>query len=150
MTYEERYTFSSLMTVLIESERKLGELYEIASSEADDAKVKFLLSDSEKNSSTRIEKMQRARVESVVEMALEPLSGLELGELLTRIRATLQSDRMSNLEKVTNLERALSELYARASPKVAQISADTSELLMALSRESMERLCELEHYVTLA
>ena len=44
------------------------------------------------------------------------------------------------------LELAVSELCARTSPRIMQTSPDTGELLLDLSRESVERRHELERY----
>lgn len=148
MTDEERYTFSSLMTLLIESERKLHQLYETTAEETSHAKLKSFLSDSGKNSLKRMKMMQRAHVENVMEMMLEPLTGLNLAGLLATIDTTVENTRVSNIEKTVILERTMSELYASTSPKIVQISTETSELLMALSRQSMELLHELEQYIT--
>ena len=146
MTDEERYTFSSLMTLLIETEEKLGQLYEAMAKTTDHPKLKFLLSDCHKNSLKRMETMRRARVESVVEMTLQPITGLRFTEPMAKIRAAIESKSVS-IEKAMTIERALSELYSMVSPKIMQISADTGELLLTLSRESTERFHELEQYV---
>jgi len=145
---EERYTFSSLMTLLIDSQRKLKDLYERTSKETDDASLKSLLSQLGRRSSVRIDKIQRARIESVVEIALEPVTGLKLSTTLARITSTIGDQSTSSLEKLATLENAVSELYAKASPKIAQISADTSELLSALSRESLERSNEITKFLS--
>lgn len=147
MTDEERYTFSSLMTLLIETEGKLGELYETMVKTTDEPKLKSLLSDYHKNSLKRMEMMRRARVESVVEITLQSITSLKLTEPMAKIHAAIEGESLSGLEKAITLERAVSELYGMVSPKIMQTSADTGELLVALSRESMERLHELEHYV---
>lgn len=149
MTDEERYTFSSLMTLLIETEGKLKQLYEAMANGADNLKLKSLLSDYGKSTLKRMEMMQRARVESVVEIALEPITTLKLAEPMAKINAAIESESPSDLEKVMTLERIISELYVLASPKIMRTSAETGELLMALSRESMERLFELRQYVGL-
>jgi len=144
---EERYTFGSLMAVLIESERKLKELYERAAEGISGAEVKSVVSEYGRNCSKRMEAMWKARVETVVEMALEPITSPKFAELLGIINSTIQSVRVSNLEKLRTLERVVSELYAEASPKITQISAETGELLAALSRESAEHARELERYL---
>ena len=144
---EERYTFGSLMAVLIESEGKLKEFYERAAEGISRAELKSLFSEYGKNCSKRMEAMRKARVETVVEMALEPITSPKFAELLGRINSTIQSVRVSNLEKLKTVERTVSELYAEASPKITQISAETAELLAALSRESAEHARELERYL---
>jgi len=144
---EERYTFGSLMAMLIESEGKLKELYERAAEGISRAEVKSVVSEYGRNCSKRMEAIWKARVETVVEMALEPITSPKFAELLGTINGTVQSVRVSNLEKLRTLERVISELYAEASPKITQISAETGELLAALSRESAEHARELERYL---
>jgi len=142
----DRYTFSSLMSLLIENESKLKELYERTGKEVSQERLKVFLAQSSKNSSKRMYLMQKARVERVVEITLEPITDLKLTDLTTLINHTIQNGNVSNLEKTMRLEMAVSELYARASPKIMQTSSDTGELLLDLSRESVERHHELEQY----
>ncbi len=144
---EERYTFSSLMTLLIESETKLEELYETTAQATKQPELKSLLSDFGKSSLKRMEMMRRARVESVVEIALEPITGLKLTELLAMINTSVQNRRVANIDKLMTVERTISDLYAGASSKIVRISADAGELLRTLSRESIQRLRQLEGYV---
>lgn len=147
MADAERYTFSSLMSLLIASEKKLHELYEIAGNETTEDNLKAFLSDSGKKSLMRMNLMQRARVERVVEITLEPITGLQLADLTAGINNAIENGNASPLEKTLRLERAMAELYTRTSPKIMQISSDTAELLLELSHESIERQHELEQYV---
>jgi len=143
---EERYTFSSLMTLLIESESRLQQLYEATAQTTRRPELKSLLSDFAKIGLKRIETMRRVRVESIVEMMLEPITGLKLSRLLTTTNITVQNEDVSNVEKLITLERMISDLYAKTSPKIVQISAEAGELLAALSRESAQRENALERY----
>ena len=147
MTDETKYTFGSLMRLLIENERKLEEHYERAAKAAGDPELRILLSNSSKIGLKRIERLRRARVETVVEIALEPITDLKLNDLLTSIDSTIGNTRISDLEKTQALERTISELYSRTSPKINQISAETGELLSSFADESKERLIELKPYV---
>ena len=147
MTDEERYNFSSLMNLLSEAESKLKQLYETLAKETGEPKLKSLLSDYDRNSSKRMEMMRRTRVESVVEFMLEPITGLKLAEPIAAIKAAIENQSLSGLEKAVTVERIISGLYATASPKIMSTSADAGELLARLSRESMERVHELEQYV---
>jgi hypothetical protein len=142
----DRYTFSSLMSLLIENESKLKGFYEETGGEVSQERLKSFLAESSKNSSKRMNLMQRARVERVVEMTLEPITGLKLADLITTINQTIQDRNLCNLEKTMRLELAVAKLYARASPRIMQTSSDTGELLLELSRESLERRHELEGY----
>jgi hypothetical protein len=141
---EERYTFSSLMTSLIGSETRLRGLYEATIEATDDAKLKVILAEFSKGCSKRLEMMQKARRESVVEMMLHPITGLKLRELASEIDKTSENTRIGGVGRLITLEEAVSELYARASPGIMEISADTGQLLQALSRDSMERKHRLE------
>jgi hypothetical protein len=144
---EERYTFSSLMGLLSEAESKLKQLYETLAKETDEPKLKSLLSEYLRNSSRRMEMMRRTRVESVVEFMLEPITGLKLSEPITAIKAAIEKQSLSSLEKAVTVEGIISELYGRASPKIMPTSSDAGELLARLSRESMERVHELGQYI---
>jgi len=144
---EERYTFSSLMSLLSEAESKLKQLYETLAKEIGEPKLKSLLSDYDRNSSRRMEMMRRTRVESVVEFMLEPITGLKLSEPISAINTTIEKQSLSGLEKAVTVERIISELYAAASPKIMSTSSDAGELLARLSRESMERVHELEEHI---
>jgi hypothetical protein len=144
---EERYTFSSLMSLLSEAEGKLKLLYETLAKEIDEPKLRFLLSDYNRNSSRRMEMMRRARVESIVEFMLEPITGLKLSEPIAAIKTAIENQSLSSLEKAVTVERIISDLYSRASAKIMPTSAAAGELLARLSRESMERVHELEQCV---
>jgi hypothetical protein len=144
---EERYTFSSLMSLLGEAEGKLKLLYETLAKEADEPKLRSLLSDYDRNSSRRMEMMRRARVESIVEFMLEPITGLKLSEPIAAIKTAVEDQSLSRFEKAVTVERIISDLYGRASAKIMPTSADAGELLARLSRESMERVHELEQCV---
>jgi len=147
LTDEERYNFSSLMSLLSEAEGKLKQLYETLTKETSEPKLKSLLSDHDRSSSKRLEMMRRTRVESVVEFMLEPITGLKLAEPISAIKTTIEKQSLSGLEKAVTVERIISELYAAASPKIMPTSSDAGELLARLSRESIERVHELEEHI---
>ena len=147
MTSDERYTFSSLMSLFIEIEDKLRQVYEAMVNEIDEPRLKSLVSDYDRICMKRMDRMRKVRTESVVEFMLEPITDLRLGEPVARITAAVQNTSLGKLEKAIALERAIYELYAVASPRIMRTSADAGELLATLSRESAERLLELEQYV---
>ena len=147
MAAAERYTFSSLMSLLIESERKLKGLYEETLRETDEEKLKLFISETCKQNSKRVELMQKARIERVVEMTLEPITDLELTDLITRITNIVESRNVSNVQKTMRMEKTISELYVKVAPKIMGISSDTGDLILALSHESNDRQKILEQYV---
>ena len=147
MATAERFTFSSLMSLLIESEKKLKGLYEVSLNEISQEKLKRFILEAGKHSSKRIDLMQRARVERVVEMTLEPITDLELTDLITRITNIVESRNVSNVQKTMRMEKTISELYVKVAPKIMGISSDTGDLILALSHESNDRQKILEQYV---
>ena len=146
MTDEERYNFSSLMSLLSEAESILKQLYETLVKETSEPKLKSLLSDYHNNCSKRIEMIRRTRVESVVEFMLAPITGLKLAEPMAAIKTTIENVTRSGVGKAAAVERIISELYAAASPKIMSTSSDAGELLARLSRESVEKAHELEQH----
>jgi hypothetical protein len=141
---EERYTFSSLMTMLSEAESELKRLHEIAEREISEPHLRSLMSEYTRKDSIRMEMMRRTRVESVVEIMLEPITSLKLTEPIAAIKTAIENQSLGTLEKVVTVEKAISEIYSNASPKIMPASADAGELLARLSRESAERVHELE------
>lgn len=147
MTDEERYTFSAVMSLLSEAENKLKQLYEALAKETDEPKLKSVLSDHDRDGSKRIEMMNRTRIESVVEFMLEPITGLKLAESISAIKTAIENQPLSGVEKAISVEKIIAALYDKASTRIMPTSADAGELLERLSRESIERACELEKYV---
>jgi hypothetical protein len=120
------------------------EFYKVAAEETAQANLKSLFhSFSEKNREHK-DRMERARRETVIEMALEPLTGLKLNEHLAQIDAIVNRDNMNSVEKAIALERIMQKIYNQASLKVMNRSADTGDLLSRLCQESMDRESMLE------
>lgn len=139
----ERYTFSSLITSLIGMEGRIKEFYEAKAATTERPDLKSLLGEFANSNSRRMEMIRRTRIESVVEMTLEPIAGLKLAEPLAEINSTIRDERIADMEKLSNLERIVSDIYVRASAKIMTMSAETSQLLETLARQSMERVAEL-------
>jgi len=141
-----RYTFSSLMSLLIQTEAKMKEFYARVGKEIGEEETRLYFEQLAKYSSRRIDLMQKARVERVMEMTLEPITDLNLTDLITRFNDIIQDRNIRPLEKAARLEKTVSEVYTRTSPKIMQTSPDAGELLLELSHESLERKNQLEKY----
>jgi hypothetical protein len=142
----ERYTFSSLISSLIGMERRVKEFYQVTAVATERPDLKSLLSEFADNNSRRMEMMRKTRTESVVEMTLEPIAGLKLAGPLAEIDSAIRDERTADLEKLANLERTVSDVYTRASAKIRTMSAETSQLLETLARQSIERVNELDRF----
>jgi len=143
LTEDERYTFSSLITLLIECESTLHQYYLDASTATSDPQLATALANFAKSIARSVDSMQRARVETVVEIALEPITNLRLSDLMSSIDR-VEIGRTGYGETLMALEGVVSQLYRQASPKLASMSAEIGELLLRLSRDSDERVRELE------
>jgi len=141
---DERYTFSSLMSLLIECENKLQKYYLTASAATSDSQLATVLADFAKSISRSVASMQRARVETVVEMTLEPISNLKIADQISSINRGIEIGKAGYVQALTPLEGAVSQLYLQVSPKLASMSAETGELLLKLAREGNERVNALE------
>ena len=126
------------MTMLMDNQGRLKRLYDAAAKEHQEANLKSQLMHFIESIVKQTDVMRRTRMQSVVEMTLEPISELDLSDLLARLAAT-ENEKASSLKKIVDFERGLSELYARCSPRVAQMSADATQLLTELSLECTER-----------
>jgi len=140
----DRYTFSALISLLIQCENKLQAFYQGEAEKTKSAELKSLFQDfSEKNKEHK-DKMEKTRRETLVEMALEPITGLNLNEHLTQIESIIKKNNMDSVEKTLVLEEVMQKLYSAASVKVMNASAETGELLRKLSEESVDRRFMME------
>jgi rubrerythrin len=146
MDERERYTFSSLISSLIGMERRVKEFYQVTAVATERPDLKSLFGEFADNNSRRMEMMRKTRTESVVEMTLEPIAGLKLAEPLAEIDSAIRDERIADIEKLANLERTVSDVYTRASAKIRTMSAETSQLLETLARQSIERVNELDRF----
>jgi len=134
------------MSLLIQTEGKLTEYYERTGKGTRDEKLRAFFTQLAKYSSSRINLIQKVRVERVMELTLEPITDLNLTDLIATFDDAVRDENIPPLEMACRLEKTISKLYARASPRIMQASPDTGELLLELSRENLERGRELEQY----
>jgi len=140
----ERYTFAALISFLMQCENKLKEFYEAAAQKTDQTKLKSLFHTFSEQNLEHKGKMEKARRETLVEMALEPITGLRLNDCVAQIDAIIKNDNMNSVEKAVILEKVMQKLYSEASSKVMNASADTGELLSRLFQESVDRRLMME------
>lgn len=143
---EEKYTFSSLISYILNLENRAAEFYKSIARKVKSKELSlFLLSLSERYL-RNAELISRKRRETVIEMALEPISGLNLNSYTIQINNTISSESIDNLDKAIQLNKILEVLYSEASSKIASMSPDTSELLSRLSREKNVERKKLEEF----
>jgi hypothetical protein len=126
------------MSVLIDSQSKLKRFYDEAAAKTDQLKLKSHLLENSNIVLKQTDMMRRVRMQSVVEIALEPINGSKLNDVLERLHVA-EKNAADHLDKVAVYEKALSELYVRCSSLIEQMSADTSRLLLELSQKCVER-----------
>jgi len=136
---EDRYTFSQVMSSLIELESMITEFYRASAERAKLGELREIFLAFEKANLKRRDSMGRVRRETVIEMSLEPITGVELSKYKFEVKRAIEDENLDDLQKALALEAIIQDLYGKASKKVAYVSADTSELLNRLAQESLER-----------
>jgi hypothetical protein len=130
------------MTILIDSHVKLKRLYDATAEETTQAHLKSQLLEFRNRISRQVDRMHRTRMQSVVEISLEPIRDLDLNDLLERL-TVIEDSESDPLEKVIIYERNLAELCGKCSPRIEKMSADASQLLSELSQGCIERADQL-------
>lgn len=130
------YTFSSLITRLLQIEHGISELY---SSQCLPESAFSSYLQEYKDMSTRLE---RARTESVTEFTLEPIPSSGIDEIILNIESVVHDDSLSITQKLIRSEKLNAELLKHASALVAAISAEANQLLRGAYRKA-ERRSEL-------
>ncbi|MEM2902387.1 MAG: hypothetical protein QXO32_06635 [Candidatus Bathyarchaeia archaeon] len=138
----EKYTFSQVISALIEVERGVAQFYEHLAKEVKDKALRETLSQTIRESIGRVESLNRVRQLTVTEFSLEPITGLNLEHYTVQINKMREGSQYS-LEKAAELEDALQKLYEEASATIIYASPDASELLAQFSRESQKRKLKL-------
>lgn len=139
MTSEDRYTFSQVVSSLTELETTMTQFYRASAERASYGKLREVFLTFEKANLKRRESLSRVRQGTVIEMSLEPITGLQLKEYEFHVKRKMEDRKLDDLQKAIALESITQDLYDKVSDKVASMSADTSELLRRLSQESSER-----------
>lgn len=143
MTSEDRYTFSQVVSTLVELQSVVAELYKASAESVESSDLRELLLTFAKSSQEGIESLTRVRRETVIEMSLEPITGLRLDDQRLSVKQIIADQNLDHRHKAIALEQIVQDLCNKTSEKVAYISADTSELLKRLSEESSNRKSRL-------
>jgi hypothetical protein len=134
------------MTILIDNHVKLQRLYDATAAETTQAHLKSQLLEFSNRISRKADHLRRARMQGVVEISLEPISDLDLNDLLERL-IVIENTESDPLEKVIIFERNLAELCRKCSPRIEKMSADAGQLLIELSQECTERADQLSQTI---
>jgi len=137
---EDRYTFSQVMSSLIELESMIVEFYRasVERSQASGSKEIFLTF--EKANQQRIGALDKVRRGTVIEMSLEPIMGLALEEHRFRVRRVIEDRNSGDRQKAIALEDIMQGIYRIASRKLEYVSAEAFDLLSKFSLESSRRM----------
>lgn len=125
------------MSVLIDSQGKLRQFYDDTAAKTTQPKLKSYLLENSNIVLKQTDMMRRVRMQSVVEIALGPINEPKLNDALERLHV---AERIEDpFDKLAIYEKTLSELYVRCASLIEQMSADTSQLLLELSQQCVER-----------
>jgi len=137
---EDRYTFSQVMSSLIELESMIAEFYRasVERSQASSSKEIFLTF--EKANQQQMSSLDKVRRETVIEMSLEPIMGLALEEHRLHVRRLIEDKNLGDPQKAMALEDIMQGIYREASRKLEYVSAEAFDLLNKFSLESSRRM----------
>jgi len=136
---EDRYTFSRVMSSLIELESMIAKFYRASAERFELSGSKEIFLAFERANQQRIDSLDRVRRETVVEMSLEPITGLGLGEHMLHVKRMIEGKSLGDTQKAMALEGVMKDIYRQASRKLEYVSAEACELLNKLSMESSRR-----------
>jgi len=139
---EERYTISSLLSRLIEIEDQVGDFY--TSSKVEDSGALsdyfYIFFREHKEIANKIETTKR---ETIVEFALEPISGVDIEKCLNEIEDTDLNEQITFLDKSIKIEEMIFQLYTNAAEKIAHMSGEASQLLLSSNKKAKKRIAIL-------
>jgi hypothetical protein len=82
----------------------------------------------------REELLNKARRETVIEMSLEPITGIRLTEYLTNVVNLIDNNSINDLNKLIEIVDLMYELYNNISKRVIYASVEASMLLENFSQ----------------
>lgn len=137
---EENYTFSQLISLLIKLEEEFSDRCVEKADRIEDPQMKKALRDLARVHRERVDALKKTSRETVIEMALEPMSFPSLTSRLEEMRRLLNS---SNLGRtLIDVEGMFENLYREVSSKIVRMSGDAALLLKSFSKES-QRMCKV-------
>ena len=137
---EERYTLSSLLREVLGIQGTLHNLYDrAAESDSDHPNFHAFSKEIEANR----ERIEEAKSEGVIELALEPIPGEKINSMLGSIQKLVPENGTADLENLKLIEGLISGLFDEAAKEIAPMSAEVSQLLLKASKQSRKRLDDL-------
>ncbi len=124
---DERYTFSSLLNKMMEVERVLHDIIMPLVKQSDtevSEKLLIFLDSTEK----RVSDIQWVKDFVVVEMTLEPITGLEIDSTLDNIRRIVEDNNLPLDNKLKEIIIIMARLYEEVAEKLRYISIEASDL----------------------
>jgi len=137
---EERYTLSSLLREVLGIQDALHQLYDRAA-ESDRNQPNFPTFSRE--IATNMEKIEEAKSEGVIELALEPIPGEKINGFLRKIQELVPKNGSSSIENLKLIEELSSGLFDEVAKEIAPMTAEVSQLLLKASKQSKKRLEDL-------
>jgi len=137
---EERYTLSSLLREVLGIQGTLHNLYDRAA-ESDNDHLNFHAFSKEIEENR--ERIEEAKSEGVIELALEPIPGEKINSMLGSIQKLVPENGTTDLENLKLIEGLISGLFDEAAKEIAPMSAEVSQLLLKASKQSRKRLDDL-------
>jgi len=139
---EERYTLSTLLREVRVIQDTLHNLY-VRAAESNNSNSNFHAFSEEIK--VNREKIEEAKSEGVIELALEPIPGEKINRMLGSIQKLVPENGTADLENLKLIEGLISGLFDEAAKEIAPMSAEVSQLLLKGSKLSRKRLDDLSN-----
>ncbi len=130
--------------MLIKLEEEVINFYNEAATKTENPEIKKTLESLSKESMEHKTLLIKTSRETVTEMTLEPVTGLNLEEKLNLLKKELREGKEDIKTKLVKVEETIKEIYLETSKKIMYISGDTSYLLERFAKQCNEKIMEIK------
>ena len=131
----ERYTLSSLLNKMKEEEHTFSSfLYNISSSLRDEDPLKQIIQELISTSNKKLKDIEWVK-SFVVEMTLEPITGLDINRYLNKMNKIVNDESIDIHKKLELLLKTQINLYNDVAKAVEYISVEAADLFREFSRK---------------
>lgn len=134
-----KYTLSSLINSLVEFEKTVVTRLKSLSENLESPRLHKFVEEVDK----RINKLTFYKTSMVVEMVLEPITGLDIEEIRRYIESIAEEDALDAIKLILN---TYIDTYKKVFQNIYSISIDVAMLLDQFRRDANKVLRSLEHY----
>jgi hypothetical protein len=130
----EKYTLSSLINRVVEIEKELAKLLTGTLDYITDDRLKNILLEYIDGLEERLDRLTRVKIYMVVEMVLEPITGLDTYGYMSRVNDIYHEDNLDISIKILKIFSLVETMYIDIAEKIRYISPELSDELHVFVR----------------